>query len=113
MTNWPALLMAIATVESGGRDGAHNVREGAIGRYQVRRLALEDVCSLTGAWVPLSACRDARVGAWVVYHYALRWGCRTPEEVARVWNGGPRGMRKAATLPYWRRVRAAMETHEQ
>ena len=36
----------------------------------------------------------------------------TAEVLARIHNGGPDGWRKTATLPYWRKVNAAMERRD-
>lgn len=42
--------------------------------------------------------------------YIGRWCPNgTDEQKARVWNGGPRGASKAATVGYWKRVQEAMK----
>ena len=41
--------------------------------------------------------------------YWTRYGAVTDEQRARIWNGGPRGMSKAATLPYWAKVQKELE----
>ena len=33
----------------------------------------------------------------------------TPEEISRVWNGGPKGASKKATVKYWRKVLNEMD----
>lgn len=33
----------------------------------------------------------------------------SPEEISRVWNGGPRGPHKQSTIKYWRKIRNEME----
>jgi len=33
----------------------------------------------------------------------------TPEEISRIWNGGPTGPKKQATLKYWRKVEREMD----
>ena len=46
--------------------------------------------------------------------YLIGWQTRlgypaAPETWARLWNGGPRGPEKKATIGYWANVQAAME----
>ena len=36
------------------------------------------------------------------------WHTRDAEIIARIHNGGPRGMKKQATLPYWRKVQSKL-----
>lgn len=40
--------------------------------------------------------------------YWKRYGAVTDEQKARIWNGGPRGMSKQSTAPYWTKVRKAL-----
>jgi hypothetical protein len=35
-------------------------------------------------------------------------GLATPVQVARIWNGGPAGWHKSATVAYWRKVKAVL-----
>jgi hypothetical protein len=37
----------------------------------------------------------------------------SPEEISKVWNGGPRGMQKRATEPYWEKIQNEMEKLRQ
>jgi len=41
--------------------------------------------------------------------YWARYHAVTDEQKARCWNGGPAGMRKAATAKYWAKVQGAMK----
>jgi hypothetical protein len=50
----------------------------------------------------------------IFYEYPEYWINRfeipnTPENYARIWNGGPRGYQKTATKEYWRIVQITME----
>jgi hypothetical protein len=44
----------------------------------------------------------------VMIRYWARYGAKTDEARARIWNGGPNGMNKASTKPYWLKVQRAM-----
>ena len=45
--------------------------------------------------------------------YWVRYGAVTDEARARTWNGGPSGMKKAATVGYWNKVKAALQFGRQ
>ena len=108
--NWAALLAAVAMVESGDNPAAVNRAEGAYGILQVRQCALDDVNEHYGLGLRMVDVRVSRDTSRLVFIlYVRRWGAETPEQAARIWNGGPRGMEKTATLEYWERVRALME----
>ena len=42
--------------------------------------------------------------------YCTHYGLTTAEEIARCWNGGPRGMNKEATSYYWEKVKEEMNS---
>ena len=105
------LWQAICMVESGGDHRAYNQRENAAGIGQIRPILVRDcnrICgyerfTLEDRWKPR---RSREMFETFVSHYS-RTG--TDEEAARLWNGGPRGPHKGATLTYWRKVQAAMK----
>ena len=109
------VLDAIQCVETGGeRDGGERAigdQGRSIGPFQIQRAYWID------AGVPgrYEDCRDAAYARTVVIAYWKRW-CpdaleRTDAEVlARTHNGGPRGMRKASTLAYWKKVESKLQT---
>ena len=42
--------------------------------------------------------------------YCKHYGLTTAEEIARCWNGGPRGMNNPLTTAYWRKVQKGLDT---
>ena len=104
------VLHAIISVESNGRDNAHRVKEDAVGCLQIRRTMVRDVNRIL-----------RRNGSSKRYRYKDRWNrqlsiemfdiyCKhynliTPEEKARCWNGGPKGLQKLSTKRYWEKVK--------
>ena len=42
--------------------------------------------------------------------YCKHYGLTTAEEIARCWNGGPRGMDKDATVYYWKKVQDHLDS---
>jgi len=101
------LFAAIAAVESGGDDNAVNTAEGAVGRYQIRECYYKDALDYMSRHRE-ECLRNPEIAEGIMEAYWLRYGCRSDEEKVRCHNGGPQGMEKAATLPYWRKVRNAL-----
>ena len=103
------ILNAIVQVESGGDPSAHAKGEDAVGILQIRKCMVDDVNRIL-----------IRQGISKRFTYADRWdviksyemfnifcdyyGLTTAEEMARCWNGGPRGIDNPATLGYWDKV---------
>ena len=109
------LLSALMFVESGNNDSAHAIGEDAVGVLQIRKTMVDDVNRIL-----------KRQGKNYTFTYDDRWlrnksiqmfdiyckhyGLTTAEEIARCWNGGPRGMDKEATVYYWNKVQNYLES---
>ena len=109
------IINALIQIESGGNDDAYCVEEDAVGALQIRRTMVRDVNRIL-----------KRHGSETRYEYKDRW-CRqksiemfniyrdyynlvTPEEIARCWNGGPKGIYKPATVAYWNKVKNHLDS---
>jgi hypothetical protein len=108
------LYAAIAEVESMDGRVSNNV-------YQLRILYVHDVNRITyNAYGFREADRyERQQSERMMYEYWRHYGERyrqitgrqpTAEVLARIHNGGPDGWCKRATLPYWRRIEAAMDS---
>ena len=106
------ILAAIHQVESGGR--TENVAAGdggrSIGPLQISKAYWKD----SGGEGHYEDCLRLDYARQVVAAYMRRWAPvawahHDAEVIARVHNGGPRGMSKQATLPYWEKVRKELE----
>ena len=104
------LIGRIAAVESGGRTNVVGDHGKAFGPLQIHQAALTDYERWTGQRVTLDQCRSMTtsraVCAAYLAHYATAARIGRPvtdEDRARVWNGGPNGWRKSATVAYWRK----------
>ncbi len=108
------IIDAIIFVESSGDDSAHAIGEDAVGAFQIRKVMVDDINRIL-----------KRKGVLKTYSYKDRW-CRTKstemfkifcsyykletaEEIARCWNGGPRGINNPYTLGYWNKVENELE----
>ena len=104
------IMNAIIQVESRGNPKAHALDEDAVGILQIRKCMVDDVNRIL---------KRKKINAR--YTYMDRWneqksfemfdifcsyyGLDTAEEMARGWNGGPRGINNPATLGYWIKVK--------
>ena len=111
------LIPLLIQVESGGNVRAIGDRGKARGILQIHAAAWADGCKELGvkgdyrkgsfdAAKSKAICKASptRYGR----HYRKVTGRKpTLQTLARIWNGGPYGYRKKATLPYWRKVQKA------
>lgn len=111
----PDLWEAIVWRESRGQVDAFNAGELAVGIVQIRPIVIADLNRIAGydKWKLEDRWCPAR--SWMIFreytgYWIERFGLDdTPENRARIWNGGPRGYRKTSTLEYWQDVRGRME----
>ena len=104
------LLSAIMLVESSNNDSAYNPSEDAVGCLQIRKCMVDDVNRiLRRQGEPIRFAYDDR---WIRYKsiqmfdiYCKHYRLSSPEEIARCWNGGPRGINNPATVIYWEKVK--------
>ena len=113
--NTTHLLSAIMFVESSYNDSAYVASEDAVGCLQIRKCMVNDVNRiLKRQKSPLRFTynsrwyRDSSIQMFEIYcdHYNLT----TAEEIARCWNGGPKGMSNGVTVGYWEKVSNKLDT---
>lgn len=108
------LLDAIVLVESNNRANAVGDGGSAVGAYQIRPIFLRDINRILGwnkyelddRWDPVKSRAMARI---FFEHYGAG---RTLIEMARQYNGGPRGHLKEATAPFATKILAVMDPAE-
>jgi hypothetical protein len=104
-----AFLAALLAVESGGNDLAIGDHGRAIGALQIHAAVVVDVNRHHGTRYRHADMHDRTKAVRVASLYLATYAPgASPEVQARVWNGGPRGATKAATLGYWAKVKAKM-----
>lgn len=103
------LLDALQTVESGGNARAIGDGGKAVGILQIHPCVVSDVNRIHGTHYTLSDRLDPAKSREIARLYLSHY-CKTDsdEANARIWNGGPRGAKRKATLAYWKKVRAAL-----
>ena len=104
-----SLLDAIHMVETSGRLGPIKGDGGAaLGPLQIHRACWSD----SGVPGKYEDCADLAYSKRVFNAYMARYATPkrlgrpvTDQDRARIWNGGPSGYRKAATIKYWYKVK--------
>ena len=107
------LINAIHMVETGGRLGPIRGDGGdALGPLQIHRACWIDARMPHGTYEDCSNLEYAKqVFARYMERYAIQRRLGRPvtdEDRARIWNGGPNGYKKKATVAYWTKVRKEM-----
>lgn len=103
------LVAAVHMVETSGRLGPIRGDGGAaLGPLQIHRACWQDA-NLPGRY---EDCADLAYAKRVFAAYMARYATErrlgrpvTDEDRARIWNGGPNGYKKKATVAYWHKVR--------
>jgi len=113
--NTTHLLSAIMYVESSYNDSAYNSREDAVGCLQIRKTMVDDVNRILRR--QKSDLRFIYDDRWLRNKsikmfdiYCKHYGLTTAEEIARCWNGGPRGMQNEMTANYWKKVKNKIDS---
>ena len=100
--NYSALIEALIAVESGGQDMAIGDANRARGPLQIHRAVVEDVNRFNGTRYTHNQMTNRVAARQVCELYLNRWAKgKSDQYCARLWNGGPTGPSKTATLPYW------------
>jgi hypothetical protein len=112
------LLAAIMMVESSGDPEAVGDNGASVGAYQIQQADITDVNRVYGTSYVTADRLSPEKSREICIKYLTYWGGRyeynsgqkaTDEVLARIWNGGPYGFRKAATERYWAKVALRME----
>lgn len=112
-TEFLAVCRAMIWVESRGDPEAVGDGGRSIGPLQISRPYWADACRILGVKWPYEKAKDPVYAITALYHYSRHY-CRaagiewTPENIARIHNGGPDGWVQVCTEPYWRTVRNEM-----
>jgi len=108
------LIPLLIQVESGGNNSAIGDNGNAVGCLQIWKIVVDDCNRIQKQEVfeykdRLSRPRSIRMAQIYLDHYGRAYERKTGhtatlEVLARCWNGGPTGYKKASTLKYWHKV---------
>ena len=109
------IMNAIIQVESRGNPKAYAPGEDAVGILQIRKCMVDDVNRILNR--QKKELKFTYYDRWsrqksiqMFEIYCEHYGLETAEEIARCWNGGPRGMDKEATSYYWEKVQDHLDS---
>ena len=109
MTNALLLVVMLACMRVEGNPTGKPTDSGYTqGQLCISRDAVVDVNKAYGTRYTFRDMRNRQKAMDVFVKYANRWHAQTPEEIARIHNGGPDGMHKRQTKAYWRKVAAEL-----
>ena len=112
------LVRAMVWVESKGDPKAFAKREEAVGVLQIRPIMVNEVIrllhkfdsdkfyTLEDRWSETKSIEMF----YVIYNYYHKDS--SYEEIARCWNGGPKGLQKKQTKRYWKKVQNTLNKNE-
>ena len=106
MTTISNLISALIIVESSGNDLAIGDGGRAIGPLQIHKAVVLDVNRITGSHYRHQNMTNRAQARAVCEAYLKAYGKgATTEQLARRWNGGPKGDTKTSTEAYWAKVK--------
>jgi hypothetical protein len=93
------LMYATAMVETLGNPMAYNIKENAVGIFQIRQVRIDEYNRLTGSQYVLNDMFSCSNSEKVFLYFASQEGPYRLEKIAKAWNGsGP------MTEIYWKRI---------
>ena len=99
------LWEAVCTVESGGNALAIGDGGRAAGVAQIWEITVKDVNRFAGTKFTLNDRFNVEKSRAIFQLYTEHYGKgRSDEYKARIWNGGPTGNKKRATIAYWNKI---------
>lgn len=103
------LWEAVCAVESGGNALAIGDKGKAAGIAQIWARTVTDINHFAGTKFTLNDRFDPVKSKEMFNLYVEHYGKgRSVEFKARLWNGGPQGAYKGATLVYWRKIQSKL-----
>jgi hypothetical protein len=102
------LSFAISEVESNNNPCAYNIKEDAVGCMQIRPICVREGQRI-GLDFSLEDRWDCEKSRQFFVYFQIKKGLTNPEEIARKWNGGGKGMIMESTKLYWKKVKINLD----
>ena len=108
----PLLLSALIQVESGGNDHARG-RHGELGALQIKSIMVRDINRIMGTHYAHDQVTNRAIATFIAESYFSHYGKHLSDEsLARLWQGGPKGLKRSSTRAYGRRVMRKLDALE-
>jgi len=109
----PLLLSALIQVESGGNDQAKG-RHGELGALQIKSIMVRDVNRIMGTHYAHGQVTNRAVSIFIAESYFAHYGKHLSDEsLARLWQGGPKALKRSSTRAYGRRVMRELQSMDK
>ena len=108
----PLLLSALIQIESGGNDQVRG-RHGELGALQIKSIMVRDINRIMGTSYTHQQVTNRATATFIANAYLSHYGRNLSDEsLARLWQGGPKGLRRSFTRAYGRRVMRKLDALE-
>jgi soluble lytic murein transglycosylase-like protein len=108
----PLLLSALIQIESGGNDQAKG-RHGELGALQIKSIMVRDINRIMGTHYAHDQMTNRAVSIFIAESYFAHYGRHLSDEsLARLWQGGPKGLKRSFTRAYGKRVMRKLDALE-
>ena len=108
----PLLLSALIQIESGGNDLAKG-RHGELGALQIKPIMVRDINRIMGTSYTHAQVTNRATATFIAESYFAHYGRNLSDEsLARLWQGGPKGLRRSFTRAYGKRVMRKLDALE-
>jgi len=105
----PLLLSALIQIESHGNDLARG-RHGELGALQIKPILVRDVNRIMGTHYAHAQVTNRAVATFIAHAYLSHYGRNLSDEsLARIWQGGPKAIKRSSSRAYGRRVMRELE----
>lgn len=105
----PLLLSALIHVESAGNDLARG-RHGELGALQIKPILVRDVNRIMGTHYAHAQVTNRATATFIANAYLSHYGRNLSDEsLARLWQGGPKALKRSSSRAYGRRVMRELE----
>ena len=100
----PLLLSALIQIESHGNDLARG-KHGELGALQIKPIMVRDANRLMGTHYAHAQVTNRTISLFIAHAYLAHYGKHLSDEsLARIWQGGPKALKRSSSRAYGRRV---------
>jgi hypothetical protein len=109
----PLLLSALIQIESHGNDLARG-KHGELGALQIKPILVRDVNRIMGTSYTHQQVTNRATATFIANAYLSHYGKHLSDEsLARLWQGGPKALRRSSSRAYGRRVMRKLSSLEK
>ena len=108
----PLLLSALIQIESHGNDLARG-KHGELGALQIKPIMVRDVNRIMGTHYAHAQVTNRAPAIFIANAYLRYYGRNLRDEsLARLWQGGPKALKRSSSRAYGRRVMRKLSSLE-